>query len=137
MISRRLLLACATLFLTACLNDPIEGSATTTGLYTLRSVNGAGLPATIEGTGPNRTEIVDASYRLQTGFTYTGTETRRVYVNGTPTTETLALVGTYAFFGTSITLTRTTPVGPETRQGVVSANQLTFTADGLSMVFRR
>lgn len=137
MISRRLLLAGATLLLTACLNDPIEGSSTTTGLYTLRTVNGAPLPATIAGTGPNRTEIVDASYRLQTGFTYTGTETRRVFVNGTPTTETLALVGTYGFYGTSITLTRSTPVGPETRQGVVSANTLTFTSDGMAMVYRR
>lgn len=91
--------------LTACTADTPIGGSTVTGAYSLRTVNGAPLPYTTAGSGTNKTELVDDTFTLFQGGTYSRVMHTRATVNGTATTTTITDSGPYGLQGTSITFT--------------------------------
>ena len=104
------------------------------GTYTLRTVAGRQLPVTLVEEAGDKLELVSGALTLNTDGKFAGTMTFRITEDGRVTTETDGGGGTYTVSGGSVVLTaedgeRTTA----TRAG----NSITFTDDGIPMVFTR
>lgn len=121
------------LFAVACSDDEIAGASTTTGVYTLRTVNGAGLPYTITTGASAGTVIVDDVLNLYQGGTFAGTRHYRATANGP--IETRNETGAYTLFGTSISF-RVNETG-DSKVAIGDGAQMTFIEQGMTMVFRK
>lgn len=121
------------LFAIACSDDDIAGSSTTTGGYTLRTVNGAGLPFTITSGTDAGTVIVDDVINLYQGGTFAGTRHTRAAASGP--IETRNETGTYTLFGTSITF-RVNETG-QTKLAIGDGTRMTFTEQGMAMIYSK
>jgi hypothetical protein len=96
------------LFSTACISEttvaPIS-NADLAGSYTLRTVNGGGLPAVIQtaiGTQP-KVEILSDSITVRVDGTWSGVESFRITAGATVDTQTVSSGGTYAVNGSLVT----------------------------------
>ncbi len=122
-------------FVAACggdgINDPGNSVA---GTYSLKTVNGAALPAVIFETGVYKVEVVAANYVLAAAGKFSTTATFRETESGVATQSTDTTTGTYAVNGTTITFTDS---DGEVFSAVLSGNDLKFTEDGLTAVFTR
>jgi hypothetical protein len=117
----------------ACSDDDIAGSSSTTGAYTLRTVNGSSLPYTVVTGTSAGTVVVDDVITLFQGGTFAGTRHFRATANGT--LETRAETGTYTLFGTSISL-RVNETGL-TKVAIGDGVSMTFVEQGLTLVYRK
>jgi hypothetical protein len=75
------------------------------GTYTLASVNGGSLPATVFQAPGYRLEIVSGTLMVRDNNTWTETATIRETDGTTITTETSTVTGTYAINGSTATFT--------------------------------
>ncbi len=116
----------------ACGDSSTGISGSVAGTYTLRSINGSGLPYTVIASGSNKIEVIDDVMTLNTNGTYSETGHTRTTTNGSSTTDTGTDTGTYTTAGTSITLRSTDGT---TTVGTVNAGTLTIVDQGLSAVF--
>ena len=131
-----LLLAAATL--SACGDSTGPGlglGGAPAGTYTLRTVNGSGLPYTVEDGAGLTVVIVNDAFTLQEGGRFTETYTLRVTENGSTSTESGTNAGVWALTGTAITLTLDGG-GPSVR-GTLTGGVMTIVDSGLSLVYRR
>ncbi|MEO7521137.1 MAG: hypothetical protein ABIW79_04920 [Gemmatimonas sp.] len=82
------------------------GSSSSTGTYTLQSVNNAPLPYTTSQTAMVKTEIIDDTIKLFQGGTFARTFHTRTTTNGQATNTANTRTGTWAIgMGATITLT--------------------------------
>lgn len=138
---RRLLLAFAVLFavvLSACGGGDDStgpGSANISGTYTLRTINGRSLPATVFQAGADRVEVLSGNVTLTDGGTYTTQNTVRTTFGGVASTESETDAGTYTRSGTALTF-RSSDDGT-TVSGTVSNGAITVVFEGLSAVYRK
>lgn len=123
-----LLMACA-----ACSGDDIAGSSTTTGSYTLRTINGSPLPYTVVGGSVAGTVIISDVISLYQGGTFAESIQFRGSASGP--VEGKTRTGTFSLFGTSITL-QINETGT-TRVAKGDGTTMTFIEDGLTSVYRK
>jgi hypothetical protein len=109
-------------------------SASVTGTYTLKSVNGSQLPFTVFDFGTEKYEILDDAVILSEGGTWTESGTDRSTLNGQATTSTITDAGTYTLNGTAITFVS---AQTGTTNGSVSSNTLTITDQGIVAVYQK
>ena len=132
---RRFVVLLALAAATACGGDSSTSpSATVSGTYTLRSVNGSPVPYTFLQIGADKGEIVADTVIVNDGGTWSESGTVRTTQNGQVTSETVADGGTYTLTGTAITLV-STQFGPT--NGSVGNGTLTITAEGLVAVYKK
>lgn len=96
--------------LTACgdSSGPDDGGIVA-GTYTLRTINGSGLPFVLAQIGTEfKFEIVSDVFTLKEDNTFTDVATVRFTEEGTVTTETNTYTGTYTTTGSTVRLTDTT-----------------------------
>jgi Lipocalin-like domain len=109
------------------------------GTYSLRSINGDPLPAVIaEGTG-FREEATAGFIRLNSGGTFTASNTSRITIGGSTNEVTLNISGTYTRSGDEITLTFDNPDGPGMSEVIVEwdGDRLTLFDFGDIWVYER
>lgn len=112
-------------------NDPIDSIA---GTYTLRSVNGQALPAVLYDDGSYKIEVTGATYVLSSSGSFTNTFSLRETEAGVVTPSSESYRGTYVVNGSTVTFTdEEGDVSSATRSG----DELTFSSDGITAVFRR
>jgi hypothetical protein len=128
---RRLVLGALLVLLAACGDS--TGPETIVGTYSLRTVNGAGLPYVIAQAGADKDELIDDAFTLNEGGTWTESGHLRSTRSGVVTTQSVVASGTYTRTGTAITLTD----GSESTSGTVSAGTLTISDQGVSAVYVR
>lgn len=131
---RKLLLGLAAALSIAC-DDGVVGTSTISGDYELKTVNGVAVPATLSGSGANKTEILDDVITLYNGGTYSEAGHLRVTLNGQASTQNITGTGTYLFFGTSVTFR--TSDGTSERRGLFNEKAITIIENGLTMVFSK
>ena len=131
---RKSLLALAAVMFVAC-DDGVVGTSTTSGDYELKTVNGAALPATLSGSGANKTEILDHVITLYSGGTYSEAGHLRVTLNGQTSTQNTSGTGAFSFFGTSVTLLSSD--GTYERRGLFNEKAITIVEEGRTMVFSK
>lgn len=133
-MTRRLRLGLVVLLAIACSGDDIPaGASTTTGTYSLRTVNGAALPYTVQ-TGPLAgTVIVDEVLKLYYGGTFSGARHSRTTASGS--IETTATTGTYSLLGNSITF-RINETGG-TRVAIGDGLVMTIVEPGVSLRYSK
>jgi hypothetical protein len=129
-MKRRLILGLL-VFAIACSDDDIAGAATTTGAYTLRTVNGSSLPYNITTGTAAGTVIVDDVITLYQGGTFAGTRHTRSTANGP--IQTTNETGAYTLFGTSISF-RVNETGL-TKVAIGDGSRLTFVEQGVTMLY--
>lgn len=99
---RKIFLVIALVAQAACWSDKVTGSSTVFGTYTLRTVNGASLPATVSGSGANRSDVVSDTIYLYEGFTFAEYAHYNNTVNGTTTAQAVVDNGSFSLLGNSI-----------------------------------
>ena len=130
---RRIFAGVLIALLAAC--DGEIGPSTTTGTYTLRTINGSKLPVVISGSGNDKTEVLDDTIILYEGGTYAETAHNRVTVAGQASTVTRTEAGSWVTLGTSITMT---PAGTSTQRiGQVQGYDMIFIVAGQTSVFTK
>jgi hypothetical protein len=125
----------ATVFCLGCLGDSVINVSTSTGAYTLRTVNGSSLPFTIAGTNGSQTVILDDVIGLFEGNVYSETEHSRVTADGKTTDQTTMTGGRYGYLGNSITLVDNATNAQRT--GLIDGNTLTIADAGIIRVFKK
>ena len=95
----------ASVLAAACGGDdgPTGRATAVTGTYTLRTANGAPLPALLEDT-PARLEVLSGSLTLDADHTFTNQQRIRTTENGVATIRDVRLAGTYTVQGAMLTL---------------------------------
>lgn len=132
---RRLVALLALAAAVACGGDSSTSpSATVSGSYSLRTVNGSPVPYTVIQIGADKYEIVSDVVTLNEGGTWSETGTDRTTQNGQVTNGTITDNGTYTLNGTAITLVSTQS---GTVNGAVGAGTLTVTAEGVVLVYQK
>jgi hypothetical protein len=131
----RLLLGLAMLFSLACFDDYSTSVGTITGAYTLRTINGAPLPYTIDVNASTRKEIVDDVITLFSGGTYSRTQHANITVSGQTTSQTNTESGPYQPLGTSVTLTPSG--GGPTTITTIDGRTMTLVESGITWTFRK
>ena len=131
---RKAVLGFAIALFAAC-DDGVVGTSHISGDYKLKTINGAELPVTISGSGANKTEILDRVITLYNGGTYSEAGHLRVTVNGTASTQPITGSGSYAFFGTSVTLRSSD--GTYERRGLFNEKSITIVEEGSTQVFSK
>ena len=129
-----LLFAAATVSACGDSTGPGLGLGTSTGTYSLRTINGNALPYTIEEGAGTTVVIVSDAFALQAGGRFTEAFSLRVTENGTTTTQSGTNAGTWALTGTAVTLTLD---GGGSVSGTLSGGVLTIVDSGLSLEYRR
>jgi hypothetical protein len=121
--------------LAACWSDKVTGSSTVFGTYTLRSVNGSSLPATVSGSGADKSEILSDTIWLYEGFTFAEAAHYRNTVGGTVTTQRVTDDGAIALLGNSVSFISNdhSPV----KTYVIDADVLTVVKPGLTLLFKK
>ena len=113
----------------------IVGNSTTTGAWSLRTINGSALPFTISNSDGSKTEIIDDVITLYQGSTYSETIHSRVTVGSQTTSKTTEEAGTYVLLSTSVNLVNSDRT--RSRYGLIDGYDMTFVEAGMSMVFRK
>ena len=130
-----LLVAVAVLGMTACGDSTGLGGGSTSGTYTLRTVNGANLPATILQVGADRLEITAASATLNVDNTYSTLVTLRETVGTASQTVSETDIGTYTETNGALRMTST---DTSVLTGSVGSGTLTLIGEnGVVLVFRK
>jgi hypothetical protein len=111
------------------------------GNYTLVSVSGMLLPATVlEVDANNKVEILAGEATLTGNSTYSASITARITENGAAATETQTDTGTWTLNGSEITL-QSDEAGEDPLTATVSSNRITLTTDlegfPVTLVFQR
>lgn len=132
---RKVLIALVVMFSVACLGDGLTGSSTVNGAYTLRTINGAGLPYTIVSNATSKTEIVDDVITLFQGGTYDESGHSRTTLNGQVSNESNSETGSYVLLGTSVTFQSSDRT--RSRLMTIAANAMTFVEPGMTSVFSK
>jgi len=101
----RLLVALTLVTAAACGDSTAPTVASVAGTWTLKTVNGAALPATISGSGTNRTDVTGGTTTMTAAGAYSQSVSLATVVSGQTTTSTLNDVGTFAVSGSTITFT--------------------------------
>jgi hypothetical protein len=112
------------------------GSETSTGSYTLQSVNNSPLPFTTSQTGGMKIDLVDDVIQLFQGGTFARTYHTRTTLNGQVTNATVARTGTWAIgIGATITLT----ANEDASRMIVNINarRMTSIAEGNTYVYMK
>lgn len=141
MISARTLtaaLALVILTLGACDGGGISTGVDVSGTYTLRTVNGDLLPATLFEDSEVRYEIVGGELRLMADGTYQTPITYRFTdrFSGDAEMDVAVETGTYRARDGDITFTSDDPqVG--TYVGTITGSTITYTTSGTTVTFRR
>lgn len=134
MSRRALLLALlAVLFVSAC-GDSTAPNTSITGVYPLRTVNGASLPY-VETFETTRVELLSESITLLDGGAFRVQGSVRITDGTLSETETFTEQGTFTRAGSSITFTVAGEA--EAINGTLANDTITFTSDGLTFVFRK
>ena len=123
-----LLMLCA-----GCSDDEITGDSTSTGAYTLRTVNGAPPPYTIASGSEAGTTIISDIITLYDGFTFAEVVQFRGPTGGAVQSKTLT--GRWELFGNSITL-RINETGTS-RLAKGDGATMTFVESGTTSVYRK
>jgi hypothetical protein len=133
-IARVLLLAMIPAF-AACDDDGSGPELDVTGTYQLQTINGATLPFVLLQTGTTyRLEVLSGEITLNSNGTFTEEATVREDDNGTITTETQTVTGTYTQLNNAVSLRDTDGV---TLTAAINGNTMTFIEDGVTLVYRR
>lgn len=119
----------------ACWSDKVTGSSTVFGTYTLRTVNGSSLPATLSGSGTTKSEIVADTIFLYEGFTFAQRAHYRNTVNGTVTTQTVPDAGSFGLLGNSISFFSAD--GSPVKTYVIDADVMHVVKPGLTMDYKK
>jgi len=132
---RRFLAVIALVALSACGSDSSTGiSGSIAGTYNLTSVNGSGLPFTLQASNP-KIEILSDQLIINTGGTFTENGNFRI-TNGTSvTTQSLPDAGTYIQNGTAVSFVFQSD--GSTGTGTISGNTLTVAQSGFSSVYTK
>lgn len=130
---RLALLSVAVAALAGC-SEKIVGTSTVTGTYNLITVNGAPLPF-VTTSGTTKTEILDDVINFYQGGTYSETVHLRITTNGQVANSTMEESGTYAFFGTSVTVRSAD--GSHERRGLMDGKKMSLTDPGMAMIFSK
>lgn len=131
---RRFALALVLALATAC-GDTSGPDTGHTGTYTLRSVDGDPLPATLYEDGTDYVRVVGGSLTLDADGTFSTQSTINYRMQGETGTETGTLFGTYTRSGSSIVMTDSDgDVFTATYDG---NDQLTMSEDGVVVVYRK
>lgn len=122
--------------LAACGSDSATSptSVTVSGTYSLQTVNGASLPAILQGSGANKIEIVSDVFTFSSTGTFTERAVVRYTENGVVSSETFDDTGTYTKNGTAITLRYS---DASTGSGTLDGNSMTLSGQGYSFVYLR
>jgi hypothetical protein len=107
----------------------IGGSGGVAGTYTLRTIATNTLPYTYLTSGADTYEVLDGTFTLADGGSYTRTQHERHTISGTANLLTFSDAGTFTLNGTTITITRSTS---EQAVGSLSGSTLTFAGRALS-----
>jgi hypothetical protein len=119
----------AILLLTAC-DRGVVGDPTVFGDYSLRTVNGNSLPATV-----GNTQYLDDVISLAEALTYQ--ESGHVKNVSTGTTQNITEVGSYEFlFGTNVTLNSSDGLRVRLAK-VKDSNEMTIVEEGVTLVYRK
>jgi hypothetical protein len=130
-----LLVALAVLGMAACSDSTGLGGGSTSGTYTLRTVNGANLPAIIFQVGAERLEIMSASASLNADMTYTMMLSLRETVGTASQTTSDTDNGTYTEINGAL---RMTSFDTSVVTGSVGSGTLTLVGEnGIVLVFRK
>ena len=105
------------------------------GVYTLRTVNGSGLPYTFAGSDGSFTISADA-YTFNADGTYAEHGTETVVGSGTSTTRTLSDSGRWTLNGSAITVTSQVD-GTVITGSFSGGNTITVTLTGLAAVYQK
>jgi hypothetical protein len=133
-MSKRLLAAITLVALAACGDSPTEPTAASlAGTWTLQTVNGAAVPATVAGSGANRTDVSKGSVVLTAAGSYTQSVDLVTYTSGQPTTNTLGDAGTFSVSGSTITFTSSAGGSPQT--ATVNGSSMSLSFQGSTVVY--
>ena len=90
-----LLISAAVISFAGCLSDatPVDLEGT----FTLRTVNGTGLPYTISNAGGTKVELIEGSVSLYQGNTYSSSSKVRTTTNGQATVANSTDAGSFTF----------------------------------------
>lgn len=124
--------------LAACDGGGISTGVDVSGTYTLRSVNGDPLPATLFEDSEVRYEIIGGELRLQADRTYETPITFRFTdkFSGDAESDIAVETGTYRVRDGDITFTPDDPADA-TYVGTITGSTITYTTDGTTVTFRR
>lgn len=131
-------LALLLLALSACDGGGISTGVDVSGTYTLRSVNGDPLPATLFEDSEVRYEIVRGELRLIADRTYQTLITFRFTdkFSGDAESDIAVETGTYRVRDGDITFTSDDPADG-TYVGSITGSTITYTTDGTTVTFRK
>jgi hypothetical protein len=113
------------------------------GKYTLRTVNGNNLPATIFDDAGVKVEILSSTLTLFTDGTYgryTAESALRMTTNGAVSTENQSNAGQYLLDvedATKIAFVSTSDPSSDTQFGTVSGGRISITSGGFAFVYRK
>lgn len=125
--------------LAACGGDatsPSPTSASVAGAFTLRSIDGAALPFTVQN-GANKVDVISSTLTMTDGGSWSETTNYRVSVNGgTPTSQVGSSSGSYARTGSTFNLFTTS--NPNYMSGSFDGkNTLSMIAGGFMFVYSK
>ena len=139
---RRLIGSALLVMLAACGGDSTGPNGDVTGNYTLRTVNGANVPAVVFQDSQEKDELTGGSINLNSDKTWSGTLSARVtdLASGVFQTFSAPAGGTFSSSGGTITLTDATDGSQLT--GSVGGGTLTISGDiglgtPITLVFKR
>lgn len=133
---RLALVAGMSVSLMSCIDEVTAGDSTIRGTYTLRTVNGAGLPYTKSNVGTTKVELLEDKISLFMGGTFSQTIVTRTTVGGQASEQTATIPGTYgAGFNNSVVIT---PNGGTSRTVIIeNGNTMTYSEVGANYVWRK
>ncbi len=105
------------------------------GTWTLRTINGSGLPFTVVQVGADKVEITSDVLTVASGGAFTQLTTVRITEGGRVTTETIPDAGNYGLNGTAVSFTFNSD--GSTGTGTLSGSTLTVASSGFSQVYQK
>lgn len=123
-------------FLAACGGDSSTGPDTShLGNYTLRTVQGNNVPATIYQAGNDKIELINGFVNINADNSYTAALNYRITESGQVSTYQENSQGTYVRNGNAISFTERTDGSTST--GTLTGSQLSITLDGVALVYSK
>ena len=135
-LATRRFAAAAGLVLAACGgdHDPVSPEQTIAGAYTLRTIDGAALPVTVNLEDATFT-VTRATLSLKADRTYSQSITATVTLAGTTVTQTLPDAGTYTVNGTTVSFVSASDGSSGT--AAYANGTLTVSQEGTVLVYQR
>ena len=121
--------------MTGCFGGGMTGSSTITGEYTLRTVNSAPLPYTLSQSGTSKTELMQDTFTLYQGGTFSRARQIRLTSNGQVTHQSENDTGSYTIFGASLSLS-SNATGQSTL-ATISGNTMTVVQAGVVSIYSK